>query len=291
MKAPLLLIALLALVACRAPQARTSPNDPAVAAGAARGDDPVLQDGAPVEEKSPAMMAEGYASWYGKELQGRPTASGDLFDMNKMTAAHRDYPMNSLVLIKNLENGKKAMVKVNDRGPYVEGRVMDVSFAAARELGFAEKGTAKVQLELVQAGEDNFMAKADVTTGKHTKKPREGSEEILEPVADLDDEAAAEDEDDNKIKSVGSKKDKITFLDGKKPKGFTVQVGAFKKKVNAERHRDEILEAYPQKAFIATNGKWHFVCLGDFKSRKQAKDFLKKLSDDGVEVMYRGKVG
>lgn len=291
MKGPLLLIALFALVACRAPQARTSPSDPAVAAGAARGDDPVLQDGVPVEEKSPALMAEGYASWYGKELQGRPTASGDLFDMNKMTAAHREYPMNSLVLIKNLENGKKAMVKVNDRGPYVEGRVMDVSFAAARELGFAEKGTAKVQLELVQAGEDNFMAKADVTSGKRAKKSREGSEEILEPVADLDDEAAEDDEDDAKIKSVGSKKDKITFLDGKKPKGFTVQVGAFKKKVNAERHRDEILEAYPQKAFIATNGKWHFVCLGDFKSRKQAKDFLKKLSDDGVEVMYRGKVG
>jgi cell division protein FtsN len=60
--------------------------------------------------------------------------------------------------------------------------------------------------------------------------------------------------------------------------------------VNAERHRDEILEAYPEKAFIATNGKWHFVCLGDFKTRKQAKAFLKKLQDDGIDVMYRGKV-
>jgi rare lipoprotein A len=291
MKASLLLISLFALVACRAPQARTSPNDPAVTGVANRGEDPVLQDGVPGEEKTPALTAEGYAAWYGKELQGRPTASGDLFDMNKMTGAHRDYPMNSLVLVKNLENGKKAMVKVNDRGPYVEGRVMDVSFAAARELGFAEKGTAKVQLELVQAGEDNFMAKADMPEGKKSKKSRKGSEEIIEPVADVDADEASDEEDDSKIKSVGAKGDKITFLDGKKPKGFTVQVGAFKKKVNAERHRDEILEAYPQKAFIATNGKWHFVCLGDFKSRKQAKDFLKKLSDDGIEVMYRGKVG
>lgn len=57
--------------------------------------------------------------------------------------------MNSLVLIKNTENGKKAMVKINDRGPYVDGRIIDVSYAAARELGFAEKGTTKVQLELV----------------------------------------------------------------------------------------------------------------------------------------------
>ena len=281
----------MALVACRAPQARTSPNDPAVLNGANRGEDPVLQDGIPGEEKTPALTAEGYAAWYGKELQGRPTASGDLFDMNKMTAAHRDYPMNSLVLVKNLENGKKAMVKVNDRGPYVDGRVMDVSFAAARELGFAEKGTTKVQLELVQAGEDNFMAKADQPEAKKGKKSRKSSEEIIEPDSDLENDEANEDEDDTKIKSVGAKDNKITFLDGKKPKGFTVQVGAFKKKVNAERHRDEILEAYPQKAFIATNGKWHFVCLGDFKSRKQAKDFLKKLSDDGIEVMYRGKVG
>jgi rare lipoprotein A len=288
MKVSILLFASFVLIACRAPQARTNPQDPAQQA---RSEDPVLQDGAAGDEKTAAPVSEGYAAWYGKELQGRPTASGELFDMNKMTAAHRDFPMNSLVLVKNLENGKKAMVKVNDRGPYVEGRVMDVSYSAARELGFAEKGTARVQLELVQAGEDNFLSKADgaapVKAGKKRKVAKD-EEEIIEPVADLDEADA--DEDDGKIKSAGSKKEKLVFLDGKKPKGFTVQVGAFKKKVNAERHRDEILEAYPEKAFIATNGKWHFVCLGDFKTRKQAKSFLKKLNDDGIDVMYRGKV-
>lgn len=282
-------LALLALVACRAPQARTNTQN---AGPQARVDDPVLQDGTAADEKTVAPVTEGYAAWYGKELQGRPTASGELFDMNQMTAAHRDFPMNSLVLVKNLENGRKAMVKINDRGPYVEGRVMDMSYAAARELGFAEKGTARVQLELVQAGEDNFLAKADTAALPKAGKPRKAlqdAEEIIEPAADLDATGDAED-DDGKIKSAGSKKEKLVFLDGKKPRGFTVQVGAFKKKVNAERHRDEILEAYPQKAFIATNGKWHFVCLGDFKNRKQAKNFLKKLNDDGIEVMYRGKV-
>lgn len=283
MKVSVLSLALIALVACRAPQARTNPQDPAQQA---RAEDPVLQDGA----DDRAAASEGYAAWYGKELQGRPTASGELFDMHKMTAAHRDFPMNSLVLVKNLENGKKAMVKINDRGPYVDGRIIDVSYAAARELGFAEKGTARVQLELVQAGEDNFLAKADdagsMKSGKKRAARLESEDEIIEPAVDLDDAA----EDDGKIKSASSKKEKLVFLDGKKPKGFTVQVGAFKKKVNAERHRDEILEAYPEKAFIATNGKWHFVCLGDFKTRKQAKAFLKKLSDDGVDVMYRGKV-
>lgn len=286
MKVSILFLALIALVACRAPQARTNPQDPAQQA---RSEDPVLQDGV-VDEKAVAPLTEGYAAWYGRELQGRPTASGELFDMHKMTAAHREFPMNSLVLVKNLENGKKVMVKVNDRGPYVEGRVIDVSYSAARELGFAEKGTARVQLELIQAGEDNFLSKADgavtVKTGKKRKAPKD-EEEIIEPVADLDEAA---DEDDGKIKSAGSRKEKLVFLDGKKPKGFTVQVGAFKKKVNAERHRDEIVEAYPEKAFIATNGKWHFVCLGDFKTRKQAKTFLKRLNDDGIDVMYRGKV-
>jgi rare lipoprotein A len=287
MRVSILLLALFALLACRAPQARNNQQD---AMQQARAEDPALQDGG--DESTLARITEGYAAWYGKELQGRPTASGELFDMNKMTAAHRDFPMNSLVLVKNLENGKKTMVKINDRGPYVEGRIIDVSYAAARELGFAEKGTARVQLELVQAGEDNFLAKAEgaavVKPGKKRKAPPKEEEEIIEPAEDLD--AATDVEDDGKIKSVGSKKEKLVFLDGKKPKGYTVQVGAFKKKVNAERHRDEILEMYPEKAFIATNGKWHFVCLGDFKTRKQAKAFLKKLNEDGIDVMYRGKV-
>lgn len=286
MKVYILTSMLLALVACRAPQARTSAQDPAnkgetTALKNEAPTDAVLQDGMPAEERVQASAAEGYAAWYGKELQGKPTASGEMFDMNKMTAAHRDFPMNSLVLVKNTENGKKVIVKVNDRGPYVEGRVMDVSFAAARDLGFAEKGVTKVQLELVQAGEDNFMAKATLpaATAKTKKKKADAEvdEEIIEPAA------AADDDED--------KKEKLVFLDGKKPKGFTVQVGAFKKKENAERHRDEILESYPEKSFIATNGTWHFICIGDFKTRKKAKEFLKKLDDDGVQVMYRGKVG
>lgn len=289
MKVSILCIALFALIACRAPQAKTSAADPAQQAKA-DGGDPVLQDGIAADERGQqSVMSEGYASWYGKELQGRPTASGENFDMNKMTAAHRDFPMNSLVLVKNIDNGKKAMVKVNDRGPYVEGRIIDVSYAAARELGFAEKGVAKVQLELVQAGEDNFLAKAGgpVKGKKRGAKKGKAEEEIIEPV---EGESVASAEDDGEDPKIKSAKEKLEFLDGKKPKGFTVQVGAFRKKVNAERHRDEILEAYPQKSFIATNGKWHFVCIGDFKSKKQAKDFLKKLNEDGIEVMYRGKV-
>jgi len=285
MKIYILTTLLLGLIACRAPQARTNAQDPANKAEGSTAlkneapADPTLQDGMPVDEKVAASTAEGYASWYGKELQGKPTASGEMFDMNKMTAAHRDFPMNSLVLVKNIENGKKVMVKVNDRGPYVDGRVMDVSFAVARDLGFAEKGVAKVQLELVQAGEDNFMAKAEPAAPVKTKKKKttEPEDEVIEP--------ENEEEDDSK------KSEKLVFVDGKKPKGFTIQVGAFKKRENAERHRDEILEAYPEKSFIATNGTWHFICLGDFKSRKKAKEFLKKLDEDGVPVMYRGKVG
>ncbi|MCS6972296.1 MAG: septal ring lytic transglycosylase RlpA family protein [Leptospiraceae bacterium] len=271
------------ILGCRAPQARNNPGPGQLQAEA---QDPALQDGN-LEARSVAAVSEGYAAWYGKELHGRPTASGELFDMNKLTAAHRDYPMHSLVLVKNLENGKKTVVKVNDRGPYVEGRIIDVSYAAARELGFAEKGVARVQIELIQAGEDNFLAKAtpEKSTIARRKADNDDDLDILEP--DLD----AEEKEDPQIKSAKSKKEKLIFLDGKKPRGYTVQVGAFKKKANAERHRDEILESYPEKAFIATDGKWHYVCLGDFKTRKQAKAFLKKLAEDGVDVMYRGKIG
>ncbi|HRP70512.1 MAG TPA: SPOR domain-containing protein, partial [Turneriella sp.] len=171
----------------------------------------------------------------------------------------------------------------------------DVSYAAAKELGFVEKGVAKVHLELVQAGEDNFVSKVD-SPSKQTKRSTKKivpEDEIIEPV-DFDDsiDAAADDDDEEIVTHKTTKKSngKLVFLDGKKPKGYTIQVGAFKKKINAERHRDELLESYHQKSFIATNGKWHFVCMGDFKTREQAKAFLKKLSDDGVDVMYRGKV-
>jgi rare lipoprotein A len=94
----------------------------------------------------------GKASWYGRLFQGHATANGEDFDMNDLTCAHRSLPMGSLVRVTNLSNNKTVVVRVNDRGPLVRSRVIDLSYAAARFLGFGgnEGGTAPVRLELLK---------------------------------------------------------------------------------------------------------------------------------------------
>jgi rare lipoprotein A len=91
----------------------------------------------------------GNASWYGKSFHGRATASGEDFDMFEMTAAHRQLPLGSLIKVTNLHNGKWVIVRVNDRGPYVKNRILDLSYGAARMLDF-HRGIEKVRLDLVE---------------------------------------------------------------------------------------------------------------------------------------------
>lgn len=97
---------------------------------------------------------EGLASWYGVDFNGRLTASGEVYDMYEMTAAHKTLPLGTVVKVHNLDNGKTAKVKVNDRGPYVAGRVIDLSRKAARALGMREDGTAHVRLEILSMPAD-----------------------------------------------------------------------------------------------------------------------------------------
>jgi len=91
----------------------------------------------------------GRASWYGKFFQGHETASGEDFDMNAMTCAHRSLPLGSLVKVTNLRNHKSVILRVNDRGPVPRSRIIDLSYAAARLLGFGQRGTAPVRIELL----------------------------------------------------------------------------------------------------------------------------------------------
>lgn len=96
-----------------------------------------------------AYAATGIASWYGEEFHGRSTANGETFDMNAVTAAHKTLPLPSLVRVTNLENGRSIIVRVNDRGPFAHGRIIDVSRRSAQLLGFEREGTAKVRVEIL----------------------------------------------------------------------------------------------------------------------------------------------
>lgn len=93
----------------------------------------------------------GTASWYGGKFQGRKTANGEIFDTNKFTAAHRTLPFHTEVKVTNLDNGNSTVVRINDRGPFVQGRIIDLSRAAAEELDMIHSGTARVRLEIVGA--------------------------------------------------------------------------------------------------------------------------------------------
>jgi len=88
----------------------------------------------------------GIASWYGTDFHGRKTSNAETYNMYEMTAAHKTLPMNTILLVKNLENNREIVVRVNDRGPFVRGRVLDLSYSAAKKLGIVNKGTARVHL-------------------------------------------------------------------------------------------------------------------------------------------------
>lgn len=94
------------------------------------------------------LLERGYASWYGQEFDGRKTSNGEIFDSNKLTAAHKTLPFNTRVRVTNLSTGRNVVVRINDRGPFVEGRSIDLSRAAAENIGIIGSGVAAVSIEI-----------------------------------------------------------------------------------------------------------------------------------------------
>ncbi|MPZ78677.1 MAG: septal ring lytic transglycosylase RlpA family protein [Deltaproteobacteria bacterium] len=112
----------------------------------------------------PTLLETGLASWYGPRFHGKLTASGEVFNQEKFTAAHRTLPWGSRVKVINLANGKSVEVRINDRGPFAKGRVIDVSRAAARALGMVQSGITTVRIEWLSGSETNNLALDDKQT-------------------------------------------------------------------------------------------------------------------------------
>jgi rare lipoprotein A len=131
------------------PQTHTLPRE--IPPGATAPSFPKTEDAAPIAKipvpSQPTMIETGLASWYGSRHHGKRTASGEVFNQNKFTAAHRTLPWGSLVKVTNLANGKTVEVRINDRGPFSKGRIIDLSRAAARSLGMVEQGITTVRIE------------------------------------------------------------------------------------------------------------------------------------------------
>lgn len=162
---------------------------------------------------------KGIASWYGNKFHGRRTSSGEPYDMYAMTAAHKTLRIPVYVEVSNIDNGRKAIVKVNDRGPFHEGRIIDLSYAAATKLGVAQAGTANVKIRVI--GADSGYG---ITTSSDEKQGASGKP-VTPPVAPPASSAKAQ----SATPSVMASGDKVY-----------VQVAVFSSEKNALKHMDQL---------------------------------------------------
>jgi len=228
------------------------------------------------------LYEEGLASWYGSKFHGARTASGEPYDMNAMTAAHRTMPLPSYARVRNPANGREVIVRVNDRGPFVDGRVIDLSYAAAVKLG-VQNGVAPVEVrrltfDEIRAGTWNTggTALAAVAPAPAVAAPTP----LVRPAAALPLAAAAPNLPDLPPalppREAASAVTMPSVPDSATPAaGFWVQLGAFSRSDGADSFRqkvsDELSWLSPRLAIFAENGV-HRLQAGPYASRQQASE-------------------
>lgn len=205
------------------------------------------------------QVQTGKASFYADKFEGAPTASGEKYRHNKLTGAHKTLPFGTRVRVTNLLNNESVEVVINDRGPYVENRIIDLSKAAAEKLGFINQGLADIRLEVIDAGD-----------GKRS-----------DPIKTFDHVTVEERE----------------FYDFEiarlQPKGYGVQIGTYQELVNLMRLSDNLKNSYKKQVTVQVkviNGvKYYGLILGQFPNRPKAEQFreeLKKKFPDAFIVEY-----
>ncbi len=110
-----------------------------------------------VTKSNHPKVMKGISSFYADDFHGKLTANGEIYDMYGLTAAHKTLPLNSVVRVTNTENNKAVILRINDRGPFIPGRILDCSYGAAVKLGFVNQGTAKVKIEVIEFGDNQYM--------------------------------------------------------------------------------------------------------------------------------------
>ncbi|MBX2942310.1 MAG: septal ring lytic transglycosylase RlpA family protein [Cyclobacteriaceae bacterium] len=194
-----------------------------------------------------AQIQTGKASFYADRFEGRSTASGEKYKHNKLTAAHKTLPFGTILKVTNLANNQTVEVKVNDRGPYVEGRIIDLSKSAAEKLGFTNLGLAEVKLEVVDAGD-----------GKGKTLPVS-----IDRV------------------SVDEKEFYDLSISRLSPSGFGVQIGTYQELVNLMRLSENLKNSYKKEVTIQVkviNGiKYYSIILGRFSKRAKASGFISEI--------------
>ena len=255
------------------------------------GDEPIYKIGTPYKINGkwyyPAVDYDykeiGIASWYGPGFHGKKTANGEIFDQNKVSAAHRTLPMPSIVKVTNLDNGKVLpKVRVNDRGPFAGNRIIDLSKKAAQELGFVNTGIAKVKVEIL---ENESREHALVNSGNKITKVK--SAEIKE----IKKTEIANNFEKHKILKKEKQKSQNEDFDEQNSilsdKQLAIQVGAFTDHRNAKSLTQKLsdFQAYIERTFV--NNKYLYrVRIGPIESLNLAENIKKKLFELGYTASH-----
>ena len=224
-------------------------------------------------------LEKGVASWYGKMFHGRKTSSGDPYDMYAMTAAHPTLPIPSYVRVTNLANGRSAVVRVNDRGPFHPGRIIDLSYAAAYKLGYADQGHARVEVALVLPEEVALVRPGrPVPPVRRMKAPESApvvvaARPVVEPVLP---QGAA-------VASVSRSAEKVAerVVDNKAAGEVFLQLGAFATFVTAEQFKGmvehELKWLKESVSVLASEGKYR-LHVGPFASAMEARSIAERIA-------------
>lgn len=219
------------------------------------------REGSRPDSHNEGYYEKGVASWYGREFHGSITASGERFDMNKMTAAHRKLPFGTKLLVRNLENGRSVKVAVNDRGPYRQGRILDLSYEAARRLDMISKGEANVGIIVLDKDEpENF-----------SEREREFE---TRPVAGLSEDR-------------GRQFDDFLERDSSNPwsnreSNLIIQAGAFYSRRNAERMKSQLEGIVNNQVIVVHEDDLYKVRIEGLKSRSEAESCRRRLMDRDI---------
>ncbi|MEX2476210.1 septal ring lytic transglycosylase RlpA family protein [Marinobacter sp.] len=207
-----------------------------------------------VIDSNDGYVERGTASWYGEKFHGHKTSNGEVFDMYTMTAAHKSLRIPGYARVTNLDNGRSVVVRVNDRGPFHGDRLIDLSYAAAKKLGYQGKGTARVEVAAISVAKNGTMTLAG--------KPFPGGGETV-PVEQIADNPQS------------SGKDSALF----------VQLGSFSSRSPAEillgKARDAIADPMRVRAVDTASGRFHRVQVGPFSNPDEAKQAQARLENRG----------
>lgn len=257
-----------------------------------------------VMDSAAGFSQTGIASWYGKKFHGHKTSNGEIYDMYKYSAAHKSLPIPTYLRVTNLENGRNVIVRVNDRGPFHEDRIIDLSYAAAAKLDYHHKGVARVRIETVTP--DNYRDSVKKTstwssfdseparteTVTDSAKSTSTSSKALPPVKDWRSTPsnAVTDNSYSYQPSKGVKVAPPAYTSGPEAIFTHLQVGAFSLLESAQRLKNRLIAVYDTDIRVSISeqtGPYYRVVIGPYEDNSQMQLWSDKLQRHGFERPVR----